>query len=61
MHDQASSSIYEHILFFCYFVRGLQKGGQGAFRPEFSDVGELRASVPDVPVMALAATASSSV
>ena len=25
------------------FARGLQKGGEVAFRPEFSEVGELRA------------------
>ena len=32
-----------------------------AFRPDYSEVGELRALVPSLPVMALTATASSSV
>ena len=32
------------------FARGLQKGGEVAFRPEFSEVGELRALVPSLSV-----------
>ena len=43
------------------FARGLQKGGEVAFRQEFSEVGDLRALVPSVSVMALTASASSSV
>lgn len=39
----------------------MQKGEDVAFRPEFSKVGELRALVPSVPVLALTATASPSV
>ena len=43
------------------FARGLQKGGEVAFRPEFSEVGELRALVPSLSVMTLTASASSKV
>ena len=52
LENKLKSSKVNTVFIFPFFSRGFGKGEDAAFRPDFSKVGELRALIQAVPVLA---------